>query len=68
MRHVPCSCPERYRTDRSAPVGCHAAFTEIYERYYGILYAHAVKFLHDEAEVSDILPELLSRSGPEGAT
>jgi len=38
--------------------GDHAAFTQIYERYYGILYAHALKFLHDEDEVSDLLSEL----------
>jgi RNA polymerase sigma-70 factor (family 1) len=38
--------------------GDHDAFTEIYNRYYGVLYAHALKLLRDGDDVSDILHEL----------
>jgi RNA polymerase sigma-70 factor (ECF subfamily) len=38
--------------------GDHDAFTEIYNRYYGVLYAHALRLLHDGDDVSDILHEL----------
>jgi RNA polymerase sigma-70 factor (family 1) len=37
-----------------------AAFTEIHERYYGVLYIHAYKRLPDREEVKDILQELFS--------
>ena len=38
--------------------GDEDAFTEIYNRYYGVLYAHALKLLRDDDEVSDLLHEL----------
>lgn len=40
--------------------GDHAAFTEIYERYFGVLYLHALKMLKNEDEVEDILHELFT--------
>jgi len=40
--------------------GDHAAFTEIYERYFGVLYLHALKMLHNEDEVEDLLHELFT--------
>jgi RNA polymerase sigma-70 factor (ECF subfamily) len=38
--------------------GDHAAFTEIYDRYKGILYIHALKLLKDEDEAQDVIHEL----------
>lgn len=38
----------------------HAAFTEIYNRYWGLLYIHAKKILDDEDEVKDVLQELFT--------
>jgi RNA polymerase sigma-70 factor (ECF subfamily) len=40
--------------------GDHDAFTEIYERYFGVLYLHALKMLNNEDEVEDILHELFT--------
>lgn len=36
----------------------HAAFTEIYNRYKGVLYIHALKLLKDEDEAQDVIHEL----------
>ncbi|QNK64773.1 RNA polymerase sigma-70 factor [Pedobacter sp. PAMC26386] len=36
------------------------AFTEIHNRYYGILYSHAYRRLSDHEEVKDILQELFT--------
>jgi RNA polymerase sigma-70 factor (ECF subfamily) len=38
--------------------GDHAAFTEIYHRYKGLLYIHALKLLKDEDEAQDVIHEL----------
>jgi RNA polymerase sigma-70 factor (ECF subfamily) len=38
--------------------GDQAAFTEIYDRYMGVLYLHALKLLKDEHEAEDIIHEL----------
>jgi RNA polymerase sigma-70 factor (ECF subfamily) len=38
--------------------GDHAAFTEIYHRYKGVLYIHALKLLKDEDEAQDVVHEL----------
>lgn len=38
----------------------HAAFTEIYNRHWGLLYIHAKKMLDDEDEVKDVLQELFT--------
>jgi RNA polymerase sigma-70 factor (ECF subfamily) len=38
--------------------GDQAAFTEIYDRYVGVLYLHALKLLKDEHEAEDIVHEL----------
>jgi RNA polymerase sigma-70 factor (ECF subfamily) len=38
--------------------GDQAAFTEIYDRYMGVLYLHALKLLKDEQEAEDIIHEL----------
>lgn len=47
--------------------GDHAAFTEIYHRYKGLLYIHALKLLKDEDEAQDVVHEiytaLWNRSG-----
>lgn len=40
--------------------GDDKAFTEIYNRYFGILYVHAFKILGNEDEAKDILQELFS--------
>jgi RNA polymerase sigma-70 factor (ECF subfamily) len=37
-----------------------AAFTEIYNRYMGLLYIHAFKILKDEQEAEDILQEIFT--------
>jgi len=39
----------------------HAAFTEIYNRYFYLLYVHAVKKLQDEDLAKDILHELFTK-------
>ena len=41
-------------------LGNHKAFTEIYERYKGLLYVHAVKLLKDEDEAQDVVQELFA--------
>jgi RNA polymerase sigma-70 factor (family 1) len=38
--------------------GDHAAFAEIYERYWDFLYGHALKMLRDEAEAQDLVQDL----------
>lgn len=48
--------------------GDHAAFAEIYNRYWGLMYAHALKMLEDEDEAKDVIQELfitLWTKGPE---
>ncbi len=40
--------------------GDEAAFTEIYNRYKGILYQHAYKRLHNQEEVDDIIHDLFT--------
>lgn len=40
--------------------GDHAAFTEIYNRYMGILYIYAVKICKDPDEAEDLLHELFT--------
>lgn len=48
--------------------GSHAAFAEIYDRYWGLMYVHALKMLGDEDEAKDIIQELfitLWTKGPE---
>lgn len=40
--------------------GDHDAFTEIYHRYSGILYAHTLKRLQDSEEAMDIVHELFT--------
>lgn len=40
--------------------GDHTAFSEIYERYWGVLFIHAMKMLRDEDEVKDLLQELFT--------
>lgn len=38
--------------------GDHRAFSEIYNRYWGILYGHCLKMLKDEAEAQDVVHDL----------
>lgn len=38
--------------------GNHDAFSEIYNRYWGILYGHCLKMLKDEAEAQDVVQDL----------
>lgn len=40
--------------------GNHAAFAEIYERYFGLLYLHACNRLRDKDEAKDLVQELFS--------
>lgn len=40
--------------------GSHAAYEEIYNRYYGALYIHAFKRLQDREECRDIIQELFT--------
>ncbi|WP_316818581.1 RNA polymerase sigma-70 factor [Pedobacter nyackensis] len=39
----------------------HGAYTEIYNRYFRLLYVHAVKKLRDEDQAKDILHELFTK-------
>ena len=41
-------------------IGSEGAFTEIYDRFYGILYSHAYRKLQDREEVKDVLQELFT--------
>jgi len=41
-------------------IGDHMAFTEIYNRFFGLLYIHAVRRLNDEDEASDLIQELFT--------
>lgn len=36
------------------------AFSEIYRRYRGVLYLHALRMLHDEEEAKDVLQDLFT--------
>ncbi|MDR6781573.1 RNA polymerase sigma-70 factor (family 1) [Pedobacter africanus] len=38
--------------------GDHDAYKQIFERFYGVLYLHALKILRDEDEAKDIVQEL----------
>ena len=38
----------------------HFAFTEIYERYWAVLYLHARRMLHDKDEARDIVQDLFA--------
>jgi RNA polymerase sigma-70 factor (family 1) len=38
----------------------HAAFTEIYNRYKGLLYVHALKMLKDDQHAEDLIHDLFS--------
>jgi len=40
--------------------GDHSAFSEIYSRYMGILYVHALKMLRDADEAEDVVAELFT--------
>lgn len=54
----------RYHTDSELLLllkeGDHAAFTEIYKRYSGLLYLHAYKRLKEREEARDIVQELFT--------
>ncbi|MES2456371.1 MAG: RNA polymerase sigma-70 factor [Bacteroidota bacterium] len=41
--------------------GNHGAFTEIYERYWTVLYLHARKMLRNDQEAEDIVQELFTQ-------
>nr|WP_121271953.1 sigma-70 family RNA polymerase sigma factor [Pedobacter schmidteae] len=38
--------------------GNHVAYTQIFDRFYGVLYLHALKILQDEDEAKDLIQEL----------
>lgn len=38
--------------------GDHAAYTQLFDRFYGLLYVHALKILRDEDEAKDLVQEL----------
>ena len=38
--------------------GSHAAYAQIFDRFYGMLYLHALKILLDEDEAKDLVQEL----------
>jgi len=40
--------------------GDHAAYTEIYKRYWALLYRNARKMLHDEQETTDVVQEVFT--------
>jgi RNA polymerase sigma-70 factor (ECF subfamily) len=40
--------------------GDHAAFVEVYERYWTVLYLHARKMLRNESEAEDVVQDLFS--------
>ena len=40
--------------------GNHAAYTEIYRRYWSLLYRNALKMLKDEDEATDIIQEIFT--------
>lgn len=42
-------------------LGNEQAFSEIYERYKGVLYIHAVKMLKDRDEAQDVIQELFTK-------
>ncbi len=44
----------------SFKTGSHAAFTEIYNRYWDAMYVHALKMLRDEEEAKDLIQELFA--------
>lgn len=38
--------------------GDHAAYTQLFDRFYGLLYIHALKIIRDEDEAKDLVQEL----------
>jgi RNA polymerase sigma-70 factor (ECF subfamily) len=40
--------------------GSHAAFTEIYERYWKVMYVHTVKVLGEKDDAKDVVQELFA--------
>ncbi|MHB1178961.1 MAG: RNA polymerase sigma factor [Daejeonella sp.] len=40
--------------------GRHAAFTEVYDRYWASMYAHVYKMLRDKEETKDLLQDMFS--------
>lgn len=38
-------------------LGSHAAYTEIYERYFGVLYVHACKRMYNNEDARDLVQE-----------
>lgn len=38
----------------------HAAYTEIFNRYWSVLYLHAKKMLHDEDEAMDVVQDIFT--------
>jgi len=40
--------------------GDHAAYTEIFNRYWSVLYLHAKKMLHDEDEAMDVVQDIFT--------
>jgi RNA polymerase sigma-70 factor (family 1) len=40
--------------------GDHAAFTEIYNRYWDVMFIHTIKMLRDEDEAKDLVQELFA--------
>ncbi|NQX54265.1 RNA polymerase sigma-70 factor [Pedobacter panaciterrae] len=47
-----------YQLIQLVKAGDHNAFSEIYNRYWGILYVHCLKMLKDEAEAQDVVQDL----------
>jgi RNA polymerase sigma-70 factor, Bacteroides expansion family 1 len=47
-----------YQLIQLVKAGDHNAFSEIYNRYWGILYGHCLKMLKDEAEAQDVVQDL----------
>jgi len=47
-----------YQLIQLVKAGDHNAFSEIYNRYWGVLYAHCLKMLKDEAEAQDVVQDL----------
>lgn len=41
--------------------GDHRAFTVIFDRFYGVLFVHACKLLHDHDEAKDVVQELFEK-------
>ncbi|WP_225869541.1 RNA polymerase sigma factor [Pedobacter psychroterrae] len=41
--------------------GNHSAFTEIYNRYWAVLFRHARKMLYDDNEAADVIQEIFTK-------